>query len=300
MSDPLISGAIEALKKKALREGGFANADQGNYRTDATAWAILALTAGGAEPELVHLGRQRLATSQLPDGRVGIYPEHPEVCWPTSLAILAWHQSPAHQVALSRASQFLLNSSGIVFDPTTKGPDEHNPSLKGWPWVVGTYAWIDPTALGIIALKATGQGSHPRVLEARGLILDRQCLNGGWNYGNRLVYGTELRPMPENTGLALDALAGLTPKASLEASLNYLQSRVQSLRTPLALAFSLLGLGAWGERPAAASSWLAESWQLQDQFGGYDTTAIALFILASSLSGGLGSIFGQESYPPPG
>jgi len=34
--------------------------------------------------------------------------------------------------------------------------------------------------------------------------------------------------------------------------------------------------------------------------GGYDTTAIALFILASSLSGGLGSIFGQEHYPPPG
>jgi hypothetical protein len=300
MSDQLISGAIAALKQRALGEGGFANADQGNYRTDATAWAILALTAGGAEPELVHLARQRLVASQLPEGRVCISPEHPEVYWPTSLAILAWHKSPAQQAALSRASQFLLNSSGIVFEPTAKGPDEHNPSLKGWPWVAGTYAWIDPTALGMIALKATGQGSHPRVQEAGRLILDRQCLHGGWNYGNRLVYGAELRPMPENTGLALDALAGLTPKASLETSINYLQTRVQGLKTPLALAFSLLGLGAWGERPAAAPSWLAECWQLQDQLGGYDTTAIALFILAASLSGGLGSIFGQEHYPPPG
>ena len=89
------------------------------------------------------------------------------------------------------------------------------------------------------------------------MILDRQCLHGGWNYGNRLVYGAELRPMPENTGLALDALKGLTPRSSLESSLDYLKSRVQSLRTPIALTLSLLGLGAWGERPAAAPAWLA-------------------------------------------
>ncbi|MCX5892124.1 MAG: hypothetical protein NTW80_03980, partial [Deltaproteobacteria bacterium] len=188
-------------------------------------------------------------------------------------------------------------SSGMVFEPTAKVPDEHDPSLKGWPWVTGTYAWIDPTAFGVIALKATGQGSHPRVLEAKRLILDRQCLHGGWNYGNRLVYGAELQPMPENTGLALDALKGLAPRSSLEASLDYLKSRVPSLRTPIALTFSLLGLGAWGERPAAAPAWLAECWQLQEQLGGYDTTALSLLILASCLSGGLESIFGKQDLP---
>jgi hypothetical protein len=293
MTDQLVARGIEILRKRALVEGGFGNVDQTNYRPDATAWAILALTAAGAEPELVNRSRSRLAASQLPDGRVCISPAHPEVYWPTPLAILAWHKSPAQQDALARASQFLLNSSGVVFEPADKGPDVHDPSLKGWPWMTGTYAWIDPTALGMIALKATGQGSHPRVLEARRLILDRQCLQGGWNYGNRLVYGAELRPMPENTGLALDALAGLTGKAGLEPSLNYLQSRVQGLRTPIALTFSLLGLSAWGERPAAAAAWLAECWQLQGQLGVYDTTGLSLLVLASCLSGGLESIFGQ-------
>ena len=166
--------------------------------------------------------------------------------------------------------------------------------------MTGTYSWIDPTALGVIALKATGRGSHPRVLEARRMILDRQCLHGGWNYGNRLVYGAELRPMPENTGLALDALKGLTPRSGLESSLDYLKSRVQSLRTPIALTFSLLGLGAWGERPAAAPAWLAECWQLQEQLGGYDTTSLSLLILASCLSGGLESLFGQDQDLPQG
>lgn len=294
MTDQLVSRGIEILRKRALGEGGFANADQGHYRPDATAWAILALTAGGADREFINLSRSRLASSQLPDGRVCISPEHPEVYWPTPLAILAWHQSPAHQEAWSRASQFLLTSSGVVFEPTKKGPDEHDPSLKGWPWATGTYSWIDPTAFGVIALKAIGQGSHPRVLEARRMILDRQCPHGGWNYGNRLVYGAELSPMPENTGLALDALKGLTPKAGLEPSLAYLGARIQGLRTPIALTFSLFGLGAWGERPAAASAWLAECWQLQEQLGGYDTTALSLLILASCLSGGLESIFGQD------
>ncbi len=300
MADALISSSLEILRKRALQEGGVSNHDQGHYRADATAWAILALTACGADQELVNLWRSRLAGSQLPDGRVCISSEHPEVYWPTPLAILAWYKSPVHQVRLARATEFLLNHSGVVFEPTAKGPDEHDPSLRGWPWVTGTYSWIDPTALGVIALKATGQGSHPRVLEARRMILDRQCLHGGWNYGNRLVYGAELRPMPENTGLALDALKGLTPRSSLESSLDYLKSRVQSLRTPIALTLSLLGLGAWSERPAAASAWLAECWQLQEQLGVYDTTALSLLMLASRLSGGLETIFSQDQDLPQG
>jgi hypothetical protein len=287
MSDNLASGCIAVLRKRALQEGGFRATYGGNFRTDATAWAILALTACGAESGLVNRCRTRLAQSQLPDGRVPISPEHPEVWWPTPLAILAWYKSPAYETALARASRYLLASAGVTFEPTAKGPDDHNPSLKGWPWAVGTYSWIDPTALGIIALKAIGQGSNPRVQEATKMILDRQCLHGGWNYGNRLVYGNELRPMPENTGLALDALTGLVPRAGLEPSLHYLQDRVQQLRTPIALAFSLLGLGAWGERPAAAPAWLAECWEHRERLGGYDTTAIALIILAAALPGGL-------------
>jgi hypothetical protein len=300
MADAFVSHGLKILRQRALKEGGFSNQDHSNYRTDATAWAILAFTPGGADQEFVNLSRSQLASSQLPDGRVPISSEHPEVYWPTSLAILAWYKSPAHQVMLARAAEFLLNHSGVVFELSAKGPDDHDTRLKGWPWVTGTYSWIDPTALGVIALKATGHGSHPRVLEARRMLMDRQCLHGGWNYGNRKVYDAELQPMPENTGLALDALKDLTPRSSVEPSLGYLKSRVQNLRTPIALTFSLLGLGAWGERPAAASARLAECWRLQEQLGAFDTTSISLLILASCLPGGLESIFGKDQDTPQG
>lgn len=302
MSDSLVANSAKTLRQRALDKGGFANTDQGNYRSDATAWAILALVAAGDghDQELLSLARTRLAAGQLPDGRVGLSPEHPEIYWPTPLAILAWHQSPAHQASLSQAANFLVNNSGTHWQANAETEDRHDHSLKGWPWVEATHSWIAPTALGIIALKTTGYGNQPRVAEAQRLILDRECLHGGWNYGNRSVFGAELRPMPEDTGMALDALQEATSMSSLEPSLAYLKSAVKILRTPVALAWSLLGLGAWGERPAAAPAWLSECLKRQERYGVYDTTSLSLLILASRSSGGLEKIFNPDPVLPKG
>jgi hypothetical protein len=60
----------------------------------------------------------------------------------------------------------------------------------------------------VIALKATGHLQHDRVREGIRMMLDRQLPHGGWNYGNSVVFGRELRPMPESTGAALTGLAG--------------------------------------------------------------------------------------------
>ncbi len=302
MSDSLVSYGVKTLRQRALGKEGFANTDKGNYRSDATAWAILALAAAGDDndQELLSLARSRLAASQLSDGRVSISPEHPEIYWPTPLAILAWHQAPAHHEMLSRAAKFLLNHAGTHWQPKQEDVIRHDHSLKGWPWVDATYSWVAPTALGIIALKTTGYGNQPRVLEAQRLLLDRECLHGGWNYGNRSVFGAELRPMPEDTGMALDALQDFTSKSSLERSLAYLKSTVKSLRTPLALAWSLLGLGAWGERPGAADALLSECLKRQERYGVYDTTSLSLLILASRSSGGLERIFNPDPVLPKG
>lgn len=300
MTDSLVSCIVKTLRQRALGKGGFTNTAKSNYRSDATAWAILALVAAGDDndQELLSLARTRLAASQLSDGRIGLSPDHPEVYWPTSLSILAWHQSPAHHDKLSQAANFLLNNSGTHWQTKAEGEDRHDHSLKGWPWVEANYSWVAPTALGIIALKTTGYGNQPRITEAQRLLLDRECLHGGWNYGNRSVFGAELRPMPEDTGMALDALQDSTSKSSLERSLAYLKSAVKSLRTPMALAWSLLGLGAWGERPAAAAAMLSECWQRQERYGVYDTTSLSLLVLASRSSGGLEKIFNPDPVLP--
>ncbi len=290
MIDRLVSDSINLLQKRSLAEGGFTNADNGDYRTDATAWAIIALSACGFDPEIISRARSRLAAGQLADGRVCISPHHPAVYWPTPLAILAWSQSPPHQDSLARAVNFLLEHSGMSLQEQALSADASDPTLRGWPWVADTYSWVDPTALGMIALKVTGHSNHPRVAEATRLLLNRKLPHGGWNYGNTIMFHKELRPMPENTGMALDALKSLTVRSNLELSLDYLKVAVRNLRTPIALSWGILGLGAWGERPLAATTWLSECWGRHARFGGYDTASLSLFILACRLSGGIASL----------
>ena len=89
-----------------------------------------------------------------------------------------------------------------------------------------------PTSLAIIALRVAGLGDHERVQEAKRLLLDRQLPDGGWNYGNTKVFGQELHPMPETTGVALSALSGSVSREEITVSLKYLKIRVTQVRTP--------------------------------------------------------------------
>ena len=136
---------------------------------------------------LLKRARSRLAADQLPDGRVCISPDHPEVYWPTSLAVFAWHQSPEHRENQARAADFLITSSGTHCPREADSPSAHDTNIKGWPWIADTHSWAEPTALAMMALKIAGYGGHQRVKEATRLLLDRQLPQGGWNYGNTLV-----------------------------------------------------------------------------------------------------------------
>ena len=230
---------------------------------------------------------------QQPDGRVSIAPEHPDAFWPTPLAILAWHQAPAFREARGKAVQFLIKNAGRHF-PKQKDSEGHDPAIKGWPWILDTSSWVVPTSLAVIALRVTGHGRHERVQEALRLLLDRQLPAGGWNYGSTTLFGQQLHPMPENTGMALNALAESAPLESVAKSLAYLKDRMAHVRTPIALSWSLLGLGAWGERPPEAAEWLSDCWRQQGRYGIYDTTSISLMLIALTAQRGIVSLFGPE------
>ncbi|MCA9481876.1 MAG: hypothetical protein KC545_16145, partial [Nitrospira sp.] len=62
------------------------------------------------------------------------------------------------------------------------------------------------------------------------MLIDRQLPHGGWNSGNTLVFGKELLPLPECTGIALQALAGNTERPLVEHSLSYLLDQLPHLR----------------------------------------------------------------------
>lgn len=295
MSEDAIAFWTDQLKRKVLADGGFASDPRGNYRVDATCWAILALAGDPANHDLLRKARARLAADQLPDGRVGISLDHPEAFWPTALAILAWHQSPAHQQNQARAAQFLIGVSGTHPQKPKDSPVGHDTAIQGWSWTAGTRSWVEPTALAMLALSLTGYGNHARVEEGVRLLLDRQLPRGGWNYGNPEVFGRELRPMPLDTGMALNALENRTPPETIRLSLDYLQSRVTSLRTPRSLGWSLLGLAAWQARPVQALTWIAECLRAQERYGLYDTPSLALLLVAWNSPGGLTAIWANPA-----
>ncbi|MFH1350092.1 MAG: prenyltransferase/squalene oxidase repeat-containing protein [Pseudomonadota bacterium] len=294
MTDPFVKSCVEELKDRALTDGGFRSTVKGHYGPDSTAWAIIALNAVGWDGYLIDLARSRIAGDQHEDGRISVSPSHPEAFWPTPLAVLAWENSPFHKKAQLRAIDFLIGTSGAYWPKDPKAAYVHDTSLRGWSWIERTHSWVDPTSLSVQALKLTGHENHHRVTEAVRLLLDRQLPNGGWNCGNTIVFGKELWPLPDSTGIALDALSGTVPLQTVQSSLNYLKMRIIKVRSPLSLGWGLLGLGAWGEKPTQAKEWLVECRQLQERYGSYNTSLVSLILLAYLAPSGLLSLITKQ------
>lgn len=271
----------EAFSKRILSDGGLADRPHGRFRADSTAWGVIVFRSVGGEADVPEQACARLREAQSDDGRVGVSREHHDSYWPTSLAILAWRDSPASHQAQGRAVQFLIETTGSHPQKKPGDPWTHDTALKGWSWIAGTHAWVEPTALAIVALRAVGLRKHDRVSEGIRMLLDRQLPHGGWNVGNTITFGRELHPNPEATGAALTALAGVVDLQTVFRSLDYLQGEVDRLRTPISLGWVLLGLAAWGAWPSNGTALVERCLANQFRYGEYDTSALCLLFLGA-------------------
>ncbi len=279
---------INSLEQRHVAGGGFANHSGGSPRADATCWAILALNAAGGHGDMVRGARQALAKGQSADGRVSLTPRLGNALWPTPLAVMAWHRDGQYQQQRDKAVRFLLGFDRlrIVDDTDATAITGHNPTIRGWPWTMDTTPWLEPTAYCLMALRLAGFEGHERTQEGHRLIMNRQLSTGGWNYGNTTVYGRELRPMPETTGVALQALAGLAPRQEVTKSIDYLRSELPHLRTPFALAWAILGLAEWREVENPREQITRIVGQQNDD-AAWDTVTLSLLLLAWHCPNGL-------------
>lgn len=284
-STSFLSHALTELQSRALPDGGILDRRNGAYRVDATAWAALVLDAMGST-QVYQAAAQRLCKDQMPDGRVSIDADHPEVWWPTMLAAIAWAGVDRYRTEKDRAVQFILQASGTNPTKDARDPVGHDTTLRGWSWVEGTHSWVEPTSLSLLALDAAGIHDHPRCEEAVRLLLNRQLPHGGWNYGNTAIFGRELHPMPESTGAALAGLAGRVVVGEVARSLEYLKGEVDRLRTPLSLGWSLLGLAAWNRWPSNGEALITDCLASQSRYGVYDTSLLCVLMMAA-VEGGL-------------
>ncbi len=83
----------------------------------------------------------------------------------------------------------------------------YNAAIQGWPWTPTTTAWVESTALFIIALTRIGiPPEHERVRSGISVLLDRRIRSGGWNFGNPYDKSQEQEARILSTALALSAL----------------------------------------------------------------------------------------------
>ena len=171
----------------------------------------------------------------------------------------------------------------------------HDTTIIGWPWIADTHSWVIPTSMAITALQISGIENHERITQGVLMLLNRQLPHGGWNSGNTLVFGKELLPLPECTGIALQALAGNTERHSIQKSLDYLLEELPRLHTPISLGWTLLGLSAWGLKPPNTDELVQTSLQLQKRHGPYSLPSLVILLCAAQASEGLHSIFAQHA-----
>jgi len=250
---------LERLARRPV--GGYHR--ESSAATEPTALACLALAIHDRRRPAWRAA-QWLSRLQATDGSVGIRQGQPRPRWATALAVMAWQAVDARQRSarladsIARGCRWILHLRGkTIADAPLLG---HDTRLVAWPWVEGTHAWIEPTALSVLALKAAGFGGHGRTREGIAMLVDRQLPTGGCNYGNTSVMGHQLRPQLQPTAIALLALAGEVSAAeTLPRSLAYLRGHLTRQTTAVSLAWGLQALAAYRSTPRDAPEWLARA-----------------------------------------
>lgn len=266
----MISLAVERARLELLRlkgtEPGWGYHPGSEPYVESTVLCCLGLLSVDQSAETLAVARQAsewLAFLQQSDGSLGLSASLSTPNWTTSYAILLWATDEKFRLPRARAANWLIRQRGSTFPRDSKGVLKHDPSIPGWPWVAATHSWVEPTSMAIMAMRRHGLRNHERVRDGLRLIRDRSVAAGGWNYGNSAIYGTDLRPLVIPTGMALLALAGSQEKDSTVArAIEYLSQALPQIRSPQSLCWGLLGLSAWGIRPADASNWIKSSFQI--------------------------------------
>jgi hypothetical protein len=186
--------AAEALDR-ARSGDGFGPMPGAEPEPEPTALAALALDDARA--------RAWLADAQRDDGSFGVWAGPFDNDSPTALAALALQAGTARERALDH----------VLSNPARRVPADritpHDPNLTGWGWADGTAGWVEPTARTLLALRLLRPNATGAIEEAAAFLADRECVDGGWNYGNRIVYGLPLPAFGQPTAVGLVGLHGM-------------------------------------------------------------------------------------------
>ena len=252
-----ISSLAETLKSRQMKSGGWAYFDSVQESLEATCLAELALAPERQASSSAAI--LFLLKSQLTDGGWPAFLGDSEGSWTTALALCTLNSTGDFTAARERAFRWLYAERGREGHwfwrwkfKTSDRNVRFDPDKYGWPWVTGSASWVIPTAFSIIAIEQftvcnRSEESEKRIHLGVEMLLDRACVDGGWNSGNSLVYGVPLRPHVEATAIALLALQGEQRTETVKKSLSWLRQNAASMDSVSSLAWCILTLFVYQE-----------------------------------------------------
>jgi len=284
---------VDRLQRRLIADAG--RAGWGYYagkasRIEPTCWALLALAGAwnegnGVWPDFArpHLGF--LSGTQGTDGLLS----------DTEPSLANFTVNGLAAVALSQFAPLVSSSTGDrLLDALTaakgvavkqSGAQQDN-QLQGWPWVTGTFSWVEPTAWCLLALKkvvATPRRSQieARVREAERLLGNRMCSAGGWNYGNASTLGQDLRAYVPTTAMGLLSMQDRRGDTVVQQSLRRLQDDRLNEPSTLALSLAAVCLRVYGQPTDDIDERLAHAVTQSEEYGHLQPIAMAAYALSA-------------------
>ena len=252
-----ISSLAETLRSRQMKSGGWAYFDSVQESLEATCLAELALAPERQANSSAAI--RFLLKAQLSDGGWPAFLGDSEGSWTTALALCTLNSTGDFTAAREKAFRWLYAERGREGHwfwrwkfKTSDRNVRFDPDKYGWPWVTGSASWVIPTAFSIIAIEQftvcnRSEESEKRIHLGVEMLLDRECVDGGWNSGNSLVYGVPLRPHVEATAIALLALQDEQRIEMVQKSLSWLRQNAASVDSVSSLAWCILTLFVYQE-----------------------------------------------------
>jgi squalene cyclase len=282
--------AQQFLARAQNPDGGWGYQLPGDSFTEPTSLGLIAVLGAGSDA-IADAATAWLLRTQRRDGGWGAFGKDDQSGWQTAFAV--WALSGARavtgrgdlDVAINRGGGWLISnrsrSLGLP-NPATRLQGR----LTGWSWTPGTFGWVIPTALALVALRAADdeRATTTVTTEAISLLKDRGCQDGGWNWGNPVLFGTFLPSYATETSIAVLGLlaAGEAPSAAeAGAGLDWLAKNLDADNGVAATAWALIALGLAG-RAADGAAAEARLRAAQTADGGWRSSphATALAVIA--------------------
>jgi hypothetical protein len=294
----VIKVAVNLLLAAQNSDGGWGWTKERNSTTECSSLASLALAALNDDTQAIAIrrGQDWLIQRQSEEGNWALSDSLAAPSWATAIAMLALNPWPKYHPQVVKAGKWVLTQEGnrpgllanlLLALSFQKKSVTLNEDLIGWPWMPGTFSWVEPTSYFLIALKQirpylTGTNVDERIKQGESMIYDRMCNGGGWNYGNSVVYGEKLWPYADITAIALIALQNHRDAMENRISFAALQKAAKEANSGLALSWSAICCEIYGEDPGYLRKLLMSGFEATGFLG--ETKALALYILA--LAGG--------------